>query len=241
MAYENTPENNGPWQQPEAPPRREPFLTAPLIVVVMGLALIALYALYAFAPFDQQEGLLYDFALAPERFWAPAGSPKVYPDVASALLTTLSTALLHGGWVHVLVNSFMLMAFGAPVARALGTDPFGMCLWMLVFVVSIVAGSALYLALADQTSPYAVGASGGTSGLMGAMFLLGFDGRRHRLWSREFLTMSGAFALANVALAMAGPFLIGSGIAWQAHAGGYIAGAVLMSVLPLRGQRVAQS
>ena len=57
----------------------------------------------------------FEFALAPERFWASAGSPEVYPDTFSGLLTLVSTALLHGDWMHVIVNALMLL----PSARRL--------------------------------------------------------------------------------------------------------------------------
>ena len=38
-----------------------------------------------------------------------------------------------------------------------------------------------------------------------------------------------------------GPMLLGMGIAWEAHAGGYVAGALLMSILPMRGLSAPQS
>ena len=70
--------------------------------------------------------------------------------------------------MHVIVNAMMLLAFGTPVARAFGNTPTGWGLWMIVFLGSIIAGSALYLGLATVQSYYAVGASGGTSGLIAA-------------------------------------------------------------------------
>ena len=43
---------------------------------------------------------------------------------------------------------------------------------MSLFLGSVIAGSALYLALSTVASPYVVGASGGSSGLIAAAFLL---------------------------------------------------------------------
>jgi membrane associated rhomboid family serine protease len=226
---------------PSAPPDKQPIINAPLIVIVMTLLLLALHAAYEFAPLTDRIAITYDFALAPERFWAPAGSPSVYPDAPSGLLTLLSSALLHADWLHVIVNSMMLLALGAPVARALGSGVRGAALFMLLFVVSVIGGSALYLAFSDVNSAYAVGASGGTSGLFAAVFLLNPDGGKHALWSRRFLGMTLAFALVNVLLVIAGPYLLGAFVAWQAHAGGYIAGALLMALLPIRGRDWARS
>jgi membrane associated rhomboid family serine protease len=214
---------------------REPFFRAPPIVLLTTLALLALYAAYFFTPFDEQQRILYHYALAPERFWAPAGSPKVYDSYAAGLVTLLSTSLLHGNWFHVIVNSLMALSFGAPVARALGPGFLGASKWMLLFVVSVVAGSAFYLALANASTPFAVGASGGTCGLIAAAFLIDFDGRKRKLWSREFLTTTAVFAALNAVLTLAGPYILGMGLAWEAHVGGYVAGALLMAVLPLRG------
>ena len=226
----------------ERPPPMFRFSHLPPVVLLTAGALILLYAAYSFAPFEERMGLLYDFALAPERFWAPAGSFKVYPDAASGLLTFVSTALLHGDWFHVIVNALMLLQFGIPVARALGPGVAGASVWMLLFVVSIVAGSVFYMALQDVTGAPAVGASGGTSGLIAAAFLLDpYTGRKRPLWAREFLTLTGVFVAINVLLVFAGPYLLGMGIAWEAHAGGYIAGALLMTVLPQRGLRHAGS
>lgn len=228
-------------ETPSSSAQRQPIFNAPLIVVVMALLLVALYAAYAFAPFREQQATLYDFALAPERFWAPAGSDQVYPDALSGLMTLVSTALLHGDWMHVIVNALMLMAFGAPIARTMGATPTGWGLWMVIFVGSVIGGSALYLALATAETPFAVGASGGVSGLAAAAFLLDPWGLKRKLWSPEFLRITIAFAVANALLTLVGPQLLGMGIAWEAHAGGYITGALLMTVLPVKGYRERES
>lgn len=221
--------------------KQPPIFNAPPLLVIMCLLLIGLYAGYAFAPVEDQQSLLFDFALAPERFWAPAGSPLVYRDHVSGLLTLVSTALLHGDWMHVIVNALMLLAFGTPVARAFGGGPAGWGLWMILFLGSVVGGSALYLSLATSSSPYAVGASGGICGLMGATFLLDPLGGKRRLWSPEFLRLTLAIGLANVVLTLVAPMLLGMGLAWEAHVGGYLAGSVLMAVLPARGEGMGES
>ncbi|MDP3735958.1 MAG: rhomboid family intramembrane serine protease [Hyphomonadaceae bacterium] len=219
----------------DKPPREKFFSNFPVVVAATAILLVGLYTAYFFAPFDDQQSTLFNFALAPERFWAEAGSPKVYPDIQSALLTLVSTSLLHGDWVHVIVNTLMLVQFGAPVSQALGPGIAGAGKWMLVFIVSIIAGSLLYLGLQDADGPYAVGASGGVSGLIAAAFLMDpYTWRKRTLWSREFLLMTLYFIIINIVLVFGGPF-VGLYVAWEAHAGGYIAGAILMAVMPLRG------
>jgi len=219
--------------------KRQPFVNAPLLVILMAVLLVALHAAVSFASYDQQDQILWDYAIVPGRFWAAAGSPEVYADYFSGLITLVSTALLHADWSHVIINSLMLLAFGTPVARALGDNVRGWGLWMLLFVGSVIGGSALYLALANVGSPYLIGASGGTSGLMAAAFLLDPWGAKRPLWAREFLVFSGVFVLANVLFVLVGPSLLGMQISWEAHIGGYAAGALLMAVLPVRGYRAA--
>ena len=225
----------------ETPALRQPILNAPLLVIVVAVVLILLHAAFEFSPPIQQLAISYDYALAPQRFWAPAGSPDVYPDAAAGLLTLLSSGLLHADWLHVLVNSMMLLALGTPVARALGSNFASAALWMLLFLVSVIGGSALYLALANVDSPYLIGASGGVSGLFAAAFLIDPRGGKLPLWSRSFVGMTVAFAIANAALVLVAPFMLGTGVSWEAHAGGYIAGALMMALLPVRGVAAART
>lgn len=225
----------------DTPTPRQPILNAPLLVIGVAVVLVLLHAAFEFAPPIEQLAIRYDYALAPQRFWAHAGSPDVYPDAAAGLLTLLSSGLLHADWLHVIVNSMMLLALGTPVARALGTNIAGAAYWMLLFVVSVLAGSALYLALSNVDSPYLIGASGGVSGLFAAAFLIDPRGGKLTLWSRPFVGMTIAFAIANAALVLAGPFLLGAGVSWEAHAGGYVAGALMMVLLPVRGPAAART
>jgi len=216
-------------------PAAPPPVTVTWLVYAMGALLLGLHLAFTLSPFDQQDQLTWNFALMPGRFWAPAGSPNVYPDYFSGLLTLLSSGLLHGDWMHVIVNAAMLVWFGAPVARALGPGAAAWGYWMLLFAGSIIAGCVFYLTVTDDAAPYLIGASGGTSGLIAAALLLGDNGGKRTLWSMGFLVPTAIFAVMNVLLVWAAPYAIGMAVSWEAHAGGYLFGALLMAVLPLRG------
>ena len=214
--------------------RTEPMFNAPPLVLGVAIGLVGLHALTYLLSTEGQERLIYDYALVPQRFFAPAGDPAAYPNIGAKLLTLVSTGLLHAGWLHVLVNSGMLLAFGAQVFYLLGSGVRGALLWFALLTLSTLAGSLAYLAfdhLAPSGASAAVGISGGLSGLMGAAFLVGFEGRGGSLASPRFLTMTFAFLLANLLLAFGGASIAGSGIAWQAHVGGYVAGAAMMALL----------
>lgn len=224
MAYDDTDQER----------RGEPMFNAPPLVVGVAVGIVALHALtYLLTP-EGRDRLLYDYALVPQRFFAPAGSPDAYPNIFAKLLTLFSTGLLHAGWMHVLVNAGMLLAFGSQARRLLGPGLRGALWWLALLIVSTVAGSAAFLAF-DAVLPSgataAVGISGGVSGLMGAIFVVAFDPRRGLVISPRFAAMTVAFLLANVLLAFSGSAIAGAGIAWQAHVGGYAAGAAMMALL----------
>lgn len=229
--YEDTspPEHDEPAPPPGAD-RREPLFSAPVSVVMLGVVLVGIHGLTQLLDEAGRDQVLFDYALIPQRFWAGQGSPDAYPNLAAKLLTLLSTGFLHVNWLHVLVNTGMLLAFGAQTQRLIGQGVQATALFLALFAVSIIAGS-IALAAFGPSGPAAVGASGGVSGLMGAVFAIGLDGRPD-LASRRFLGVTLAFFLSNAALWLVGPALAGSGIAWQAHLGGYAAGAVMMALLP---------
>lgn len=214
------------------PRQREPIINAPVLVIGMALLLVALHGWTTLGmSIEDQIRLQYDYALVPRRFWAEATAEEAYPNLLAALVTLVSTGFLHGGWLHVIVNAGMLLAFGTPIYRGLGRS---WLKWLALYLGSVIGGSAMYLALTDVTNGAAVGASGGVCGLIAAAFLLDPYGRLQSPLSRSFVMMTLGFAAFNAVITFAGPTLLGMGIAWQAHVGGYIAGAVLMLLLAPR-------
>ncbi len=216
------------------PPReqpKQPLFNAPLIVIGMALVLVGLHGATYLLSQQQWLEMTYNFALVPRRFFAEAGADVAYVGLGAKLLTLVSSAFLHGGWLHVIMNSGMLLAFGTPVARTLGGEVVGVGKWLAVFFAAVIAGSLVYLVLKGQGGGAAVGASGGVSGLMAAAMLIAPDGTVRTPLSRGFLTFTAVFIVANVVIAFAGPYILGAGVAWEAHAGGYLAGAIIMLLL----------
>ncbi len=210
---------------------KEPLFNAPLIVIGMALVLVGLHGASYLLDDRGWVETTFNYALVPRRFFAEAGSDVAYVGLGAKMLTLVSSAFLHGGWMHVIMNSGMLLAFGTPVARSVGADPVGVGKWLAIFFGAVLAGSLAYLALQGPMGGAAVGASGGVSGLMAAAMLIAPDGTVRSPMSRGFITFTAVFAVANVALAFAGPFVLGAGVAWEAHAGGYLAGAIIMLLL----------
>jgi membrane associated rhomboid family serine protease len=127
----------------------------------------------------------------------------------------ISNAFLHEpgltgfGPAHIIFNMWALIFVGPPLERQLGRLRF-----LAVYLVSALGGSVLYY-LAGPPNVEALGASGAIFGLFGAWFVLS---RRLGLDNRQIVTL----IVLNLVISFAVP-----GIAWQAHVGGLVAGALL--------------
>ncbi|MBU6319556.1 MAG: rhomboid family intramembrane serine protease [Alphaproteobacteria bacterium] len=214
---------------PAAP--RERLINAPGVVVCASLLLLGAHLAFTISPAAMQEMVIERFALIPEKLGRTGVWGGGYDGPIAAATPFLSSALLHADWLHVSVNAGFLLAFGSPVARKLGEDVRGGCAWALLFALSVVAGSLVFVLLNPGFPGVVVGASGGTSGLMAAALLAGRNSSESVMFAREFWGFTLLFAVSNLILTLIAPALLGGGLAWEAHLGGYVAGACLMLAL----------
>ncbi len=114
------------------------------------------------------------------------------------------------GILDIVFNMWALIFVGPALEGLLGRLRF-----LAVYLLSAVGGGVMYYFLAAPNAP-AVGASGAIFGLFGAWFVVS---RRLRLDTR------GIVALIAINLALS--FFWHTTIAWQAHIGGLLTGAVL--------------
>ncbi len=157
----------------------------------------------------------------------------------SAGTSFLTHAFVHADLVHLGINAAWLVAFGGAVANRIGAFHF-----LLFFAFCAVVGAATFLIFNPGLMVPMIGASGAISGLMGGTMRFMFtaldgDGLaalresprsvplmplRQALTDKRVLLVTGAFLGANI-LAVLGLGGLGeSGIAWEAHIGGYFAG-----------------
>jgi membrane associated rhomboid family serine protease len=150
----------------------------------------------------------------------------------SIYATFLSHAFLHGGFLHLAMNTAIFLALGAHLGRAVG----GMATILLFMGCAIggAIGFGLLTVQAQQFIPM-VGASGGIFGMLGTIkrwewrFL-----RLHGLPKSRFWTTILVFAGVNIVLSF-GSGAAGGGIAWEAHLGGFVVGLALFSAFdPVR-------
>ena len=196
----------------------------------LAVALIVAHAVRVFSPVAWQGFILSAGSLQPDRFWAWAGlgapGAVAYDSPVSALLPFLTEALLHDGWGGAILNAALVVILGRPVYFSLSIGrrnaawPF-----LAVFAASVAGGSLLHLLTQFPAGSALIGASGGASGLFAAWVLIQ-EGRNGRILSNRFLTVFVAFAAINLLLWFLGPAILGARISWQAHIGGFLAGAL---------------
>lgn len=210
-----------------------PFFTAPGVVVWLSGVIIAAHGLRLLLPENLAGMLFYHFALIPERLalWSSSAAHSAAYGPVSLIGAGLGHVFLHVDWMHVILNTGMLLALGAPVARRLNGVRF-----VALFFAAALTGAALFFLLRAPDSAPAIGASGGVSGVLAGAFLIMADPRATWpvLLSPTFLKTSAAFFLLNFLLAFMGPSLFGMAIAWDAHIGGYIGGAIIMAAFASR-------
>lgn len=218
---------------PEPERRSEPVFNLPRVVVV-ALGLLWAIHLIRVGLLDriQDLGLLLETAFIPLRYAVPLTDQS-----PAWLWSPVTYSLLHGSFAHIIVNSLWLVAFGAIVARRIGTTRF-----VLFWLASAVAAVALHLAVHWGDDVPVIGASGVVSGLMGAAARFAFpQSGRFRREKAHFLprlsvveSLSNRTVLVYVGLwfginALAA-FGFGSDptgttqIAWEAHIGGFLFG-----------------
>jgi membrane associated rhomboid family serine protease len=153
-------------------------------------------------------------------------------------ITPLSSALVHGGWLHLGVNLLMLVFAGSMVERVVG----GSGLVFAYVAGGLVAALAQYLF--DPASPYPmIGASGAISALFGLYAL--FFGRPKQVTRNQKLNRGIHVLWLLVTWVvlqwMAGMLAGGEGVmlATPAHIGGFIAGLMIQRPLLLWKYRKA--
>lgn len=175
--------------------------------------------LYGFQTLLPDGGL--SFAFRPSSLWDGQGW---WPGLVTSMF-------VHGGWAHVAMNSIAALAFGPPVARQM-SGLTGTAAFLIFYLLCGVAATVGYSLVHADSSDALVGASGAVFGLMGAAIrMLGRrDGQLTPVHDPRFLMTAGAIMVVNAAAGLIGlaPGGGGASIAWEAHAFGFVAGALLI-------------
>jgi rhomboid family protein len=149
-----------------------------------------------------------------------------------AWFTPLTSMFLHGGWLHLIGNMWFLWLFGNNVE-----DSMGHVRYLAFYLLSGFAAAGVQTYMNPESVLPMVGASGAISGIMGAYIVLYPRVRVHMLVVLViFVTrivvpaylMLGYWFLLQL---LGGSTASGNGgVAFWAHVGGFLAGALLISV-----------
>lgn len=176
---------------------------------------------------------LLEHALVPQRLFEGVTDGRQW-------LTVLTSMFLHGSVAHVIGNCWFLWVFGRSVEGRLGTVRY-----LLFYLLAGAGAAALQVALSLHSTLPMLGASGAISGVMGAYLVL-FP----KVWIVTLVPWVvpvvplPAFVLLMVWFALQALNGVGSlvddaaargGVAWWAHAGGFLTGLIVTIWLKRNG------
>lgn len=221
-----------PYSDPSEPGRIFPWVNITIIVVNF---LVFFYELSLSA---QGAGALnhffYDYSLIPCEYTnqctAPAGTPNPF------WLTLFTSMFMHEGWLHILGNMIFLWVFGDNVENSMGH-----LRYLVFYFLCGLGASALEIATSAGSTTPGLGASGAIAGVLGAYLMLYPRSRIGTLipifiifipvrlpawiligfWFAVQL-LDGVITLSSRVASQTG------GVAYWAHVGGFITGAVLV-------------
>jgi membrane associated rhomboid family serine protease len=157
------------------------------------------------------------------------------------LLTIFTAMFMHGGWLHLGGNMLFLWIFGDNVEDAMGHARYAVFYLLCGTVAALTHGATNV----ESLQP-AVGASGAIAGVMGAYLVLFPRAMVYAIFGFIFIpvplpawTLIGFWIVLQVfyGTASLGVDTAAGGVAYFAHIGGFVAGAVLVRLFVVGRER----
>ena len=200
-----------------------PSNTFPLITVTIIALNLAIFFYESSLGLEGMAKLFSVFGLTPLNY-----SQGYVPFLA--YLPFLTSMFLHGSWMHVIGNMWILWLFGDNLEDRMGKGHF-----ILFYLSCGILAALTHYFVNPLSSVPVVGASGAVAGVMGAYFLL-FKKARVLTFIPPFFLFNlpawiylGFWALTQIWCGTASIFMADAcgAIAFWAHIGGFLAGMVL--------------
>jgi membrane associated rhomboid family serine protease len=230
--------------------------TTPLVnYVIIGICSLAF--LVQLASGDGGNTIVEQYGLVPLRLTDPQAKPvirqrvqlrtargiedavivhELAPPAIPVWLTLVSCMFLHGGWMHFLGNMWFLYIFGDNVEDRLGHAGY-----LLIYLGTGIAAGMAHYATDNLSVVPTIGASGAIAGVMGAYAWLYPHARVQAVLPlfviiQVFVLPAPVFfgiwfaiqTFSGISASASGQAV---GVAWWAHIGGFIAGAVVALVV----------
>ncbi len=217
----------------DIPSRRFPAATT---LLILANVLVFLWEL-ALAPYLDR--YLLDLAIIPARYTVPRVREMF--SLPEQALPFLSSMFLHGGWTHLIGNMWTLWIFGDNVEDELGRGRY-----LLLYLIGGVVAALVHIATNASSALPTIGASGAVAAVMGAYFRMHPHANVTMIFPPFFF---GPFFVVPAIIFLGWWFILQffngtlslfvrpdrvGGIAWWAHIGGFVFGAMLCTVVTLR-------
>jgi membrane associated rhomboid family serine protease len=162
--------------------------------------------------------------------------------VGKDLVTILTAMFMHAGWSHIIGNMVFLWAFGPEIEDAMGPGRYA-----IFYLLGGLAAAAAQVAFAPHSTVPNLGASGAIAAVMGA-FLVTFPRDNIRTILVIFVFISVTYIPAVILIGFW--FLLqlwnagsiapqeATGVAYLAHVGGFMFGAVFARIFERRSRIV---
>jgi len=208
------------------PSSRRPTLNY-TIIILNGLIFLLELSLGA----HLQEFILV-FGFVPRQFLLSLGQGNWL----GGFIPLITSMFLHGGWLHLISNMWILHIFGDNVEDTLGHGKY-----LFLYLASGVVGCLAQLLFHPNSPVPMVGASGAIAGVMGAYFSLFPQARILTLIPIFFFVIIEVPAYVFLGLWFLLQFFYGTfslmgskaqiGVAFWAHVGGFLAGFLFLRLL----------
>jgi membrane associated rhomboid family serine protease len=202
------------------------------VTIALIVANVAVYFLWNY----RTQSAALAFAFVPADFFGGAAAVPSQAFQLPQVLTLLTYQFMHGDVLHLSSNMLFLWVFGDNVEDAMGHLKF-----LVFYLLSGIAGGLAHAVLWPASTSPLIGASGAVAGVIAAYLMLH---PRVRVWVLAFrfiplriaaVWVLGVWVLMQVVMVLIPRSAMDPPIAWWAHIGGMVAGAVLILFLRRRG------
>lgn len=205
--------------RPPPPPKTpyEPMLNLPPAVKILALVMMVIHVAALLLPADMKFAIYYRLAFVPARYTGEV------PFEFWAVIAPVTHMFLHVGWTHLFVNTGMTLVFGTMLERLMGVKHL-----LMIFVAAGLFGAFTHMVFYPFSPAPLIGASGGLSGLFGAVIII--MGNQPGASRRSMYLIIGIWVLISLVFGGIG-FGSVDNVAWTAHIGGLFGGIGMFAYL----------
>ena len=217
------------------------YAIRPITNTVLILVNVAVFLYEVFLPQVQLQSFLQQWGAVPAQI-----------SQFQSLPTLFTAMFLHGSWMHLIGNMAFLKLFGDNIEDAMGHWSY-----LFFYLLAGLGASATQVLIEPTSTIPMVGASGAIAGVMGAYIVLfpqglirislgsGISSRALSVPAYALIAIWFLQQLLNGIASLGAATSITGGVAFWAHVGGFLSGAVLVWLFKdqesVERQRTAQA